>query len=148
MINSFSDIAFHGLVAVGVSGLVVQTAFQFAPPAETGSFFRVHEITAERVGDTANLHIDREIFLPIEMSFAVRVMEYTPAGVKEFCRMEAAPFQYQPDAVLPDPVTLDWWTHGKCAILPDGRARKVTTWSPTKPGYAAVSYAVEIPGKE
>jgi hypothetical protein len=145
-----SDVSYFGIVAMGVSGLLVDAAVTISPQADTANFFAVEEITATRSGDTAVLQVAREIKLPIEMGFTVRVLEYASGGVREFCQMSAAPFQYQPDAVLPDLVTLEWWTHGKCGNIPDGRTRVVTTWAPTHPSYQPVTYSFEIPerGKE
>lgn len=35
---------------------------------------------------------------------------------------------YRPDAALPNPVTLEWWTDGACATLPVGRYQISTQW--------------------
>ena len=144
MFAAVSDTAFAGAVALGMAGLAVDTAYSLFPEPNTSSAFQVHSVTATRRGNTAVLDVDRSINYPIVMGFSVRVFEAVDDGLREFCRMEAAPIEYQPDAVLPDVIDLSWWTHGKCPELPDGRAVVVTTWTPRKDGYDAVPYTFEV----
>lgn len=35
---------------------------------------------------------------------------------------------YRPDAALPDPLTLDWWTDGACSVLQAGTYLLTTSW--------------------
>lgn len=37
--------------------------------------------------------------------------------------------EYRPDADLPDPVTLDWWTNGQCTTPVQGRYLISTVWT-------------------
>lgn len=141
---SIADGLFAVAVAMGVSGLVVDGVVSLVPEPKTQVLFEVHEIRAERVGDTANLFVNRSIYAPVHMEPTVRIMEKTKGGWREFCFAPSSPFLYQPDAVLDQPVTLDWWTWGKCPVLPDGPARIVTTWSPAGRGLLPVTYTVEI----
>jgi len=147
MIDSISDTIFSALVAFGVTGLAIDAVVGIAPKPNTQNAFEVRSITAERVDDTAILDVDRIVYMPIEMGYVVRVLEKTSQGYRQFCKMEGPPLEYQTDAVLPDPVTLSWWTDGECAMLPDGPARISTTWTPVKDGYDAVTYNLEIPAK-
>ena len=141
---SIADGVFALAVAMGVSGLLVDGVVRMVPERNTEDFFQVHEIKAVRDGDGANLFVDRSILMPIHMGFTVRVMEKTPTGWRQYCGAPADPFLYQPDAVLDQPVTLDWWTWGKCPTLPEGPARIVTTWTPTARGLQPLSYTVEV----
>ena len=147
MIDSISDTIFSVLVAFGVAGLAVDAVVSMSPQPSTRNAFEVHSITAERVGDTAILDVDRVVYMPIEMGYVVRVLEQTSQGYRQFCKMEGPPLEYQTDAVLPDPVTLWWWTDGDCPTIPDGHVRISTTWTPVKDGYDAVTYNFEIPAK-
>jgi hypothetical protein len=36
---------------------------------------------------------------------------------------------YRPDAVLPSPLTLDWWTYGQCTHPPVGQIMGSTVWT-------------------
>lgn len=143
---SISDGLFALAVAMGVSGLVVDGVVSLVPEPKTQSLFEVHEIKAVRKDDTADLWVNRTIHEPLHMAFSVRLLQRFAGGWSEFCFMESKPFLYMPDAVIPQPVTLDWWTHGKCPTLPDGPARIVTTWAPAGRGLMPVTYTVEIDG--
>jgi hypothetical protein len=73
-------------------------------------------------------------------------MQATPQGWRQFCKAQSNPILYQPDSVLDQPVTLDWWTDGKCAILPEGRTRIMTTWAPLARGLEPVTFTSEVAG--
>ena len=143
---SITDGAFAIAVAMGVSGLMIDGVVSIVPDPQTSSLFEVHSIEAARHGDTASLWVDRTIHSPLHMAFSVRVMEGGPSGWREACSMQSVPILYMPDAILDQPVTLDWWTHGKCPKVPEGPARIVTTWAPTGRGLQPVTYTVEIDG--
>ena len=144
---SGADIFAPAVAALAVASAIFQGAHtglsQLNPP-EVANYFEVHDIRAERDGTSAKLWVDRTIYLPVHMSYAVRVMERTPQGWREFCEAQGGPFLYQPDAILDQPVTLAWWTGGECDALPDGPARIVTTWAPTIRGVEPVSYEVVV----
>lgn len=144
MISTASETIFGGLIALGVAGLVVDSAVELFPDTNTHHAFQVHSITATRQGNTAVLDVDRTINYPITMGFTVRVLEDIEGGLREFCRMESPPFEYIPNSILPDVLDLDWWTYGKCSELPKGRAVVSTTWTPQKDGYDAVTYTFEV----
>lgn len=141
---SVADGVYALAVALGVSGLVVDAVAGLAPRAKTSDFFEVASIRAERDGDSANLYVDRVIKAPIHMSFTVRIMEKTSGGWREFCSAPSSAILYQPSAVLDQPVTLDWWTWGKCPVLPDGPARIATTWEPSARGLEPTTTVVEV----
>ena len=58
--------------------------------------------------------------------------------------MQSDPILYQPDAVLDQPVTLTWWTLGRCPVVPPGPSRIVTTWSPTARDMQPVTHITEV----
>jgi hypothetical protein len=141
---SISDGVFALAVAMGVSGLLADGVVRMIPETATDAFFSVQSITAKRDGSGANLWVDREIFAPIHMAFGVRVMQKVDVGWRETCAMQSEPILYLPDAIIDQPVTLDWWTHGKCHTLPQGRARIVTTWVPVAENLDPVSFIAEL----
>ena len=125
-----------------VSGLITTAIPGFLPHKRTADFFEVHEIYAQRAGTGADMYVDRTIKAPVQMSFVVRILGWTGAGWKQVCIMEGGPLLYRPDAVIDNPVSLDWWTNGKCPELPSGRAMIETTWKPV--GLAPLTVSVEV----
>jgi hypothetical protein len=147
--TSIGDMVFSSLVSLGVTGSLVIGGVNLMPQNYEGTadYFEVHAIDATRLGDTASLRVNRSIKKPVEMSSTVRVMERGSVGWREYCIAQGPTIQYRPDAELPDPVTLGWWTWGKCPKLPDGDAQIWTTWTPQMFGLAPVSYVVDIPAE-
>lgn len=138
------DLVFPFAIATGFAMMGVDTAVTVLPRADLGEFFTVQSLTATRSGDTATLEVDRQIKHPIHMAFNVRIQSLGEKGWYETCAMQAGPILYQPDAALPEPVTLDWWTWGECPTLPEGKARIVTTWIPEPKGMAPITAIAEV----
>lgn len=137
-------IAFPFAIALIFAGMGVDTAVSVLPRAEMTQFFQVRSVTAERDGSTAILRVDRSILRPMHMSFSVRVLAHTARGWVETCAMSSGVIEYQPDNALPEPVTLDWWTWGRCPHLPEGPARIVTTWTPAVQGFDPVTVSTDV----
>jgi len=112
----------------------------------TADSFTVASITADRVGETAVLHVSREIKQPIVMEFTMRVMAVKSDGLHQVCTAHGGPYEYQPGSVLPDPLTLDWWTDGGCKTIPPGPVRIVTTWSPDNHALKPITVITEVEG--
>lgn len=148
MFADFSETIFSAMVAFGVGGLVIDGLYQVAPKPRTANAFEVHSISAERVGDGIEIDFDRSIYMPIVMGFTVRVQEDVAGGYRQFCKMSSPPFQYQPDAVLPDVIDMVWWSDGKCPDVPDGATRISTTWTPSDPKYKPITKIFEVEPKE
>ena len=137
--------AIYGLaVSIGVVGLVTDSVVKLAPPPVTSDFFEVAEIRVEREGDTASIWVDREIHRSIYMTASVRVMQPTPHGMQQVCIADGPTILYRPEAVMPQPVDLGWWTWGHCPILPDGRTVIETTWTPRDPALDPVTVEVTV----
>ncbi len=135
---------FVSIAAFVMNGVVVAGLQPIIMP-KTSDFFEVHSVTAVREGDTAVMLVDRTIHKPIPMSFVVRVLSVTEDGAEQVCiTPDSGVFEYQPDAVLPVPLTLGWWTSGHCPTLPDGPARIITTWKPDYPGLRPLTVTVEV----
>jgi len=128
--SAVADTVFAMMVAAGVTGLAVDSMVKVAPKPVTADFFEVREIKAERAGSGALLWIDRDIHRAVYMTASVRVMQPTPAGMQQVCIADGPTILYRPEAVMPQPVTLDWWSFGKCPSLPPQRAMIETTWAP------------------
>lgn len=132
------------MISLGWAGLTLDTAVSFAPKASLSTYFEVHSVTAERAGETAILLVDREIHSPINMAYTVRIMAEEGGRLVQTCKAESNTFLYLPTAKLPDRITLDWWTNGECAALPDGPALIVTTWDPDPSGLEPLTVTAEV----
>ncbi len=137
-------LAFPFVMTLAFAMLGVDTGLSLAPRASLSDFFAVNSLTAEREGESAILTVDREIKRPLHMEFSVRVQVRRGTGWVDDCAMSSGVIAYSPDAELPDPVTLDWWTWGECPTLPAGPARIVTTWAPDPPGLEPLTVIAEV----
>jgi hypothetical protein len=145
--TAISELVFKGLVSFGVSGSFVIGGVNLMPTSldATTDYFEVHAISAERLGETATLKVNRTISKPITMSPTVRIMERGNIGWREYCIAEGPSIEYRPEAELPDPTPLSWWTWGKCPTLPEGDAQIWTTWRPVRGDLAPLSYVLDVP---
>ena len=75
------------------------------------------------------LEIDREIrrHFTAEWRVLVRRHEMTRGWVV-VCTASGGG-NYRPDAILPQPLTLDWWTDGQCPYPPAGQIMISTVWN-------------------
>ncbi len=137
-------LVFPFAIALGVAAMGVDTAVSVLPKADLDVFFEVRSVEAFRDGDSATLVVDRSIYRPIHMAFTVQVMSMTPQGWQEICTAPSNNILYEPTRVLPDPITLDWWTWGKCATIPPGLVKIVTTWDPEPLGLPSVTMIAEV----
>ena len=138
---------FNFTVALAASGIALVTGAELLPKATLSDYFEVSRFEVVRTDEGPLVLFDRKIKAPIVMGFTVRVMERQGGGYLQACKMEAAPFQYSPQAELPDPITLGWWTDGECANLPDGPVRVYTTWLPTVVGMQPLVMYSDVEGK-
>lgn len=144
--SATGNMVFQTLAAFSITGAMTLSAVDMMPEntITTSEFFEVHGITAKREGSTAIFKVNREIHQPITMSYTVRVMVDKGGRWHQSCFATASPFEYSPDAILPDPIKLDWWTNGDCTTLPEGRVQIWTTWTPQLYGLAPVSVVVDV----
>jgi hypothetical protein len=138
------NLAYPFALALGFTGIAMDTTTSLLPPPVTEQYFEIHSMIAERVGDTASMIVDRTIRAPIEMSWTVRVMEEADDGWRQVCQASSGVFQYRPEARLPVPTSLEWWTDGQCVDLPPGPARIITTWTPQRAGLDPVTYIARV----
>lgn len=138
-----NDMAFNFVSALAVAGSAFVGITQVLPRPALEDYFEVASLTAERAGDTAVLHVDRTIKQPLHMGFTVRIMKQGHEGWIEHCAMTSGVILYSPGRALPDPVTLDWWTWGRCPTLPEGPALIETTWSP-EGGFEPLTVTLEV----
>lgn len=132
------------LVASGLSAAAVAQVIPWMPRQDRADYFEVASITAERAGNTAVLDVSRQIKKPVMMTFDVRVFRVDDRGAHLVCTGHGGPYSYRPDAVLPVPITLSWWTNGECRDLPPGRIEIETTWDPVSPDFPPISITTEV----
>lgn len=91
------------------------------------------EVRAVRVFDgpamaEVVMDVDRIIHRDFVANWSALVRRWDGDGWTVYCT--ATGFgNYRPDATLPDPVTLNWWTNGKCPTLGTGRYLITTIWT-------------------
>ena len=95
------------------------------------------------------LEVDRKIKRNFSADWHVVVRRLTPEGSWVITCVADGATDYLTKAVLPKPLTLDWWTNGECPTLPAGTYRLHTTWQlepqyvPTK-RVTAISNVFEV----
>ena len=96
----------------------------------SGYYFRASSMVVPDVPVSADvvLLVDREIVRPVYGEWVVTVRRYTGHGWTLACPPARGASDYSPQAALPQPLTLDWWTEGQCNITEPGRYFISTTW--------------------
>ena len=93
-------------------------------------WMRVNSVTVPdtATGQMPQMVIDRQIVRPFQGTWYVMVRQQHGTGWVITCAANGGG-NYRVDALLPDPVTLDWWTEGKCKTLDPGRYQISTSWN-------------------
>lgn len=80
------------------------------------------------VGEDPTLVVYREIHRSVfgEWSTTIRKAEQT--GWVIYCAASGSN-RYKPEAQLPEPTTLNWWSNGQCSIDEPGQYYITTTWT-------------------
>ena len=78
-------------------------------------------------GSPILMTVNRVIHRPFIANWVATVRRVVGDGVEVTCTATSTA-SYRPDAVLPRPVTLDWWTYPIQCVLPPGRYRLDTVW--------------------
>jgi hypothetical protein len=81
------------------------------------------------VGADVLMHVEREIHRPFVGAWSVLVRRLTVDGKWEIICDAQGRSNYRPDAALPDPLTLEWWTAGQCPNPPAGKLLISTVWT-------------------
>lgn len=138
-----NDLAFNFASALAVAGSAFVGLTHVVPRPVLSDYFEVEKLEAVRQGNTAILKVARTIKQPLHMGFTVRVLADGGEGWVEHCAMTSGTILYQPGRALPEPVTLDWWTWGRCPTLPKGAALIETTWTP-EGGFEPLTMTIEV----
>ena len=104
-------------------------AMQVFPPA-TYYFEARHMIVPDApTGAGVVLFVDRDIHRPVFGRWTVTVRRQAGEGWVQACAPAHGSNNYLPESVLPDPLTLEWWTEGQCSLTEPGRYFITTTWA-------------------
>ena len=80
-------------------------------------------------GASVVMQADRTIRRPFAARWHVLVRRATPTGWGIVCAASGGG-DYRPDATLPDPLTLHWWTNGQCPMIQEpGQYMVSTIWT-------------------
>jgi hypothetical protein len=74
------------------------------------------------------MFVERDIARPFHAEWRVLVRQIAADSTQIVCTGQGSG-DYRPDARLPDPLTLAWWTDGACADLEPGRYFVSTIWT-------------------
>lgn len=80
------------------------------------------------VGEEVVMDVERTIRRPFTARWSVLVRELSDENGWEIVCTAQGSGNYRPDAVLPNPTTLGWWTDGQCATLEPGYYMISTVW--------------------
>lgn len=120
--------AINALAIFGAASVPLYWAPKVVPPASW--WFEVHEVHVEdaRAGEPVEVRYTRTIHRRFRGEWLVSVKVVSADGVQEACQGEGKTI-YTPDAVLPVPLTLEWFTAGGCADLPAGSYVANAQWN-------------------
>jgi len=74
------------------------------------------------------MDVDRTIHRQFVADWSVVVREYRAGAWIVYCTGRGTS-NYRPEAALPEPLTLEWWTDGACPTLEPGRYMVSTIWT-------------------
>lgn len=104
-------------------------ALQVLPPASYYFDANHMQVADAPAGAEIILFVDREIKRPVYGRWTVTVRKQTDDGWELACVPARGVSDYFPQAKLPDPLTLSWWTDGQCTLAEPGKYFITTTWS-------------------
>lgn len=89
--------------------------------------FDVRDVT---YGDPITIHYERKIARQFSADWRVNVRRKTDRGLEFVCSSPTRRDDYEPTAVLPEPVTLEWFafTDPRCFTLHPGQYQITVTW--------------------
>lgn len=109
-------------------GIVVAAYWvsNFWPPAAYWYELRQLHVEDARTGEPIVLRVDREIHKPFVGKFGVVVRKRVENGWLVVCNGSGGG-DYRVDAVLPVPLTLDWWSNRACPTINEPGEYMLTT---------------------
>ena len=117
---------YFSFVFAGVLLLLVMTIIQFWPAS---FWFDVRDVRVfdSMVGQPVVMAVDRTIRRDFKGEWVASIRSLQNGKWISYCTARGST-NYREDSVLPDPLTLQWWTHPDCHPLPPGKYTMRTTW--------------------
>lgn len=117
---------YFSFVVAGALLLLAVAVIQFWP----ASFW--FDVRAVRVfdvkdGEPVVMAVDRTIRHDFRGEWVASIRSLQNGKWISYCTARGTT-NYREDSVLPDPLTLQWWTHPDCHPLPPGKYMMRTTW--------------------
>lgn len=116
----------------GLGAIVLYLAIVTLPPASYWFDVRAVYVTDAMAGQAPLMRVDSFIHRPFEGMYRVELERKVLDGyVSEPDRFRPAigSVSYNPDAALPEPLTLDWWAFPETWRPPSGVYRIETCWT-------------------
>ncbi len=122
--------------------LAVMVAALWLWPAEFWMDVRSVEVTDAPPGESLII-LDREVHRDFEGRYTVTLRDTAQRVV---CTASEG-LSYQEGAAVPDAISLDWWTNGKCSVLEPGAYTMTTAWTinPARTPFAKTVTVVSRP---
>ena len=117
-------------VIIVAAGAIAWMAIASVLPSSLWLEVRSVYVSDTVAGDVPLMQVDRTIHADVRGEYRVEVQRFERGGWLNICAGEGRA-NYHHDAVLPDPLTLDWWTYpATCSpSLTPGRYRIETRWT-------------------
>lgn len=93
-------------------------------------WFEVRSVRVQNSVAAASIvmKVDREIKRPFDAVWTTQVRTFRPDGEGYVACTASAYSEYKAGADLPQLLTMDWWTDGRCPTLPPGKYMLSTAW--------------------
>ena len=110
-----------------LSWLIAWTVLQLWPSSYWMTVSRVHAFDTPYEKDVI-MDVGRSINRPFVGHWSVLVRSWSGESWDIYCAAQGSS-DYRPSAVLPVPLTLNWWTNGQCHTPDTGTYFIATIWS-------------------
>jgi hypothetical protein len=111
------------IVSVGLTALVLW-------PATRWMVVKTVHIADTPKGAPVEMIVDRSVVRPFTGQYNVSIHAWHDNAWVAYCNTAVSnPWEYQAGARYPVPLTLEWWTGGKCHPLPPGEYQVTTRWN-------------------
>jgi hypothetical protein len=122
---------YFGMLSFCIAGLVLMAAAVMAYVIPASVWLQVHDVRVfdAKVGSPVQMVVARTIKLDFNGTWVAGIRRLEPDGWTLYCPASgSAP--YRTDSVLPNPLTLAWWTFPDCSKpFPPGKYQMRTTWT-------------------
>lgn len=119
---------FSGFSATIVTVFLLWLVAAQLAPAQWWLDVRSVVVANAKAGEQPTMNVDRSIYQRFPGTYTVDVEKRMPSGRYSVVCSVRNSTNYRPDAELPDPLLLDWWTWPAICKLGPGRHRVETTW--------------------